>query len=465
VITFHPLADIFPLIEGDDFDELVQDIRKRGLRERIELLDGRILDGRNRYLACVAAGLIPAELTAPNAGHLKYFHSFVPAVADTPSQDELIAYVISKNLRRRQLNDDQRRMVAARLVNLKQGRPADEKTSQIANISRGVAAKMLTSDVSGIDRARSIISHAVPEVIAAVEQGRVSVAAAAELASQPVERQVEILKNLPRDETGKLTSDIKKALAPVIKEIRIEKIFAKKKRRAEREVEWGKKLQQIPEKSCGIGVEDFEYDHEPWSRETGTDRHPSMHYETASDAHTAEEIVARCAERFECLADDCILFKWSTIPHLDIAMEVLKLQGFRYVTHLVWNKERSGAARGPGYWFTGEHEVVLVGVRGKVVPPAIAHFRSNFFAPVGAHSEKPDNLHEIIEFHWPNVPKVEFNARRARPGWRTWGHGAPGNALEEMTALPTFSAAAVDAALELPKFLPARAGLLSGAAS
>jgi N6-adenosine-specific RNA methylase IME4 len=73
---------------------------------------------------------------------------------------------------------------------------------------------------------------------------------------------------------------------------------------------------------------------------------------------------------------------------------------------------RPGEARGPGYWFTGEHEIVLVGVRGKVVPPAVAHFRSNFSAPVGGHSEKPDNLHEIIEFHWPTTPKVEFNARR-----------------------------------------------------
>ena len=101
-----------------------------------------------------------------------------------------------------------------------------------------------------------------------------------------------------------------------------------------------------------------------------------MHYETAADAHTPEEIVARCAERFACLADDCILFKWSTGPHLPIAMKVLELQGFKYVTSLVWNKERAGEARGPGYWFTGEHEIVLVGVRGKVVPPAVAHFRS-----------------------------------------------------------------------------------------
>jgi N6-adenosine-specific RNA methylase IME4 len=425
MIALHPLAEIFPLIEGDDFDELVKDIRERGLRERIELLDGRILDGRNRYRACVAAGLMPAELTAPNAGHLKYFHSFVPAGADTPSPNELIAYVISKNLRRRQLSDDQRRMVAARLVNLKRGRPADGKTSQIANISRDAAARMLTSDVSGIDRARSIISHALPEVIAAVEQGRVSVAAAAELASQPVERQAEIVRALPRDEHGKLTPAAKRALAPVIKEIRAEKQTEKKERRDAREADLGRKILAMPEEKFGVALEDFEWDHKPWSRETGMDRHPANHYPTAADAHTPEEIVARTAERFECLADTCVLYMWTTIPHEAIAHRVLELRGFKYVSQRMWDKIRSGNGRGPGYWVTGEHEILLIAVRGDVVAPATAHFRSRFEAPVGEHSAKPDQQYEHAEYHFPNIPKVELNARRSRPGWRAWGYEAP----------------------------------------
>ena len=56
---FHPLANIFPLIDGTEFDELVGDIREHGLHEPIVVFEDKILDGRNRYRACEAAGLEP----------------------------------------------------------------------------------------------------------------------------------------------------------------------------------------------------------------------------------------------------------------------------------------------------------------------------------------------------------------------------------------------------------------------
>ena len=78
-LKFHPLADIFPLIEGAEFDELIADIKANGLLEPIVVHEEMILDGRNRYRACLAAGVEP---------------TLTPFRGDDP-----VAFVISANLR------------------------------------------------------------------------------------------------------------------------------------------------------------------------------------------------------------------------------------------------------------------------------------------------------------------------------------------------------------------------------
>src|SRR5262249_45051901 len=94
-IPFHPAADVFPLIPAAEFYQLVDDIKANGLQEPIVVHEGKILDGRNRYLASLEAGVEP---------------TFAPFRGDDP-----VAFVISANLRRRHLDESQRAMVAAKL--------------------------------------------------------------------------------------------------------------------------------------------------------------------------------------------------------------------------------------------------------------------------------------------------------------------------------------------------------------
>ncbi len=58
-MEFHEIANKYDLLEGEPFDDLCESIREHGLDDTIVLLDGKVLDGRNRYRACLKVGVEP----------------------------------------------------------------------------------------------------------------------------------------------------------------------------------------------------------------------------------------------------------------------------------------------------------------------------------------------------------------------------------------------------------------------
>ncbi|TPJ70576.1 hypothetical protein FJ422_29560 [Mesorhizobium sp. B2-6-3] len=235
---------------------------------------------------------------------------------------------------------------------------------------------------------------------------------------------------------------LRKAIAPAAKQVRAEDQTAKKGRRVEREVILAEKIKALPTKRFGVILADPEWRFEPYSRETGMDRAADNHYPTSA----VEEIMARDVPSIA--ADDCVLFLWATAPMLPQAIQVMSAWGFIYKTHAIWFKQRPGEGRSTGYWFLGEHELLLVGTRGDVVAPAMGtQSRSVFLAPVGAHSEKPEISFEIIESYFPTIPKIELNRRgHARPGWDAWGLEAEDSSAPTSSPVETDKPEAVAAA-------------------
>ncbi|MCO5091974.1 MT-A70 family methyltransferase [Bosea sp. (in: a-proteobacteria)] len=418
-LEFHPYANLFPLIEGPAFEDLVADIEANGIREPIVMFEGKILDGRNRYRAGRAAGVILDDMLpeGPNGFHYDPFRAFGGKHDGDP-----LAFVISANLHRRHLDETQRAMVASRLANLghggkRSGKVAPEQAANLpvaaeepapAPVTQAAAAKLLNVSERTVRSAKAVVEHGAPELVAKADAGAIAVSVAAELAKLPVDDQREVLRSA---DPG--------ALYRVIKDQRDALTAQKKVKRAEKVKALATKQKALPAKKYGVIYADPEWDHETWS-EAGKGRAAANHYPVSTTAVIKSRPVGEIA------APDGVLFLWVTVPHLAQGLDVMAAWGFAYKSSCVWEKVYPGKQQGMGYWFRVNHEILLVGTRGDIPAPALGtQWPSVIKAPVGEHSEKPEQFAELIEAYFGDLPKIELNARKARPGWDVWGLEAP----------------------------------------
>jgi len=181
-LKVHPLvADLFPAMADAAFEELVVDIEANGQNEPVMLYEGHILDGFHRYRACQRLGIVP---------------NFGIYQGEYP-----LAYVISANLRRRQLSDDQRADVAAKLVTRKRG---ENQHSPNGGTSAAEAAEQMNVSKRAVERACAVRDHGSPELKEARKSGEVSLSTAAEVASLPEDQQREVLADGPEAVVAKL---------------------------------------------------------------------------------------------------------------------------------------------------------------------------------------------------------------------------------------------------------------------
>jgi N6-adenosine-specific RNA methylase IME4/ParB-like chromosome segregation protein Spo0J len=377
-LEFHPLANIFPLVEGAEFDELVADIREHGLHEPIVVYEDKVLDGRNRLRACEAAGVEP---------------TFTVYQGDDP-----VSYVVSLNLRRRHLNESQRAMVAAKLATLKDGQRAD----LVEGLPIGRASALLNVGERTVARAREVQEHGTPELVGAVERGAVSVSAAADVATLSAQEQREIVARGER-EILRAAQDIRARKAAIRRAERIERLAATCNHNT-----------PFPsDRRYAVLYADPPWHFEVYNEESGVERAAGNHYSTMS----LDEI---CALPVLSLASpDAVLFMWTTVPHLRESFDVLVAWGFEYKTNIVWVKDTIGL----GYFVRNQHELLLVATRGDMPSPSPANRPpSVIHAPRREHSRKPDEAYELIEQMYPELPKIELFARQARAGWAAWGN-------------------------------------------
>jgi N6-adenosine-specific RNA methylase IME4/ParB-like chromosome segregation protein Spo0J len=357
----HELANLIPTMSDDEYRDLVKDIEANGLLEPITLYEGRILDGRHRYRACMEIGLLPEyeEYTGEDA----------------------LQYVISKNLHRRHLTSSQLAVVSLNLLPYLEAQAKERQATstggsnpQLVEIvpqaeqgkAREQAAERTGTNARYVSDAKKI-QQAAPELLQRVASGEMSIPQA----RREVKRQ-DVIRNLESVEAQEA-----KAIIGVYDVIVIDPPWNMQK--IERDV--------APEQVA------FEY--------------PTM---------TIEEIQQINIPA----ADDCHIFLWTTQKFLPDAFYLLKAWQYKYVCTFVWHKNGGFQPFGmPQY----NCEFALYARKGTPEFIDFKSFFTCFNANRGKHSEKPEEFYELLRRVTAGRRLDMFN-RRAIEGFDVWGKEA-----------------------------------------
>jgi hypothetical protein len=165
VIEIHPAADRFPLMKDespDEFNELVDDIRKNGLQTLVALwaaANGQptlLLDGRNRLDAAEVAGVDLRIREEAGIVTVEMVGEFGPKrISQYAHGVDPDDYIISANIHRRHLKPEQKRDIIAEILKA-QPEKSDRQVAKTVKVSptfvgKVRAEKEATGDVSTVD--------------------------------------------------------------------------------------------------------------------------------------------------------------------------------------------------------------------------------------------------------------------------------------------------------------------------
>jgi len=185
----------------------------------------------------------------------------------------------------------------------------------------------------------------------------------------------------------------------------------------------------------------------PWSyinKKTGRtdgDQPEGSGADTKYNTMTNEDIMAMGGPLSKITEKNAICFMWITVPLLPEGLQVLSAWGYQYKTMLTWRKIMS---LGMGYWFRGQCEHLLLGIKGNV--KAFRQQKANFYesevfeldecyqSKAGKHSQKPDHfrilINNAVQVSFEEPKKLELFARSREGlfsddeyiGWSVYGN-------------------------------------------
>jgi N6-adenosine-specific RNA methylase IME4 len=359
---YHPVADIFPLMEGDEFEMLCADISANGLLEAIWLHpDGSIIDGRNRHRACIETKTPPS------------FHTW-------NEQGSLVAFVVAMNLHRRHLTSSQQAAV------IPKAKTIIEELRQKARMRQGVR-----NDLTSPNSLEEVKDKSTNEQLSELfntNNSYVSTAFRLEREAPDLLEQVQDGEMSIPQAKRELTKRQRRE-APPLPSDKYRVIYA-----------------DPPWKYGNAGI----------IGDTDHYGHVGRHYPSMSIA----ELCAMGDDIKEMSESNAVMFLWVTSPLLRECFPVIKAWGFEYKTSFVWDKIRHNY----GHYNSVRHEFLLVCTKGSCTPDVQKLYDSvQSIERTDIHSQKPEEFRQIIDTIYLHGKRIELFARGEMPrGWDGWGN-------------------------------------------
>lgn len=385
VYPVHPAARIFPTPEAQ-YREVVESIRTQGLLHDVERLNdpengNPVIDGCSRLRACDELGIDP---------RFKFIN------VDNPYK-----HVIAVNLARRHLDESQRAMAAAELTTMEHGANQHSRTGNAAGPpTQAEAAQLVGVSERLVRDAARVKREAVPEVAAAVREGKLKVSAGAELAKLGPKQQREIL--------GKVTKGKGEVKGGKVRAL----VKQEEKRAIVRKINTGR-VAALPIGEFGVILADY-----PWKYDN-SDQHDGSRGHMGYPPMEMDEIIAHAREAAKRASKNCIIALWTTNLYIPRMAAVIEAYGAEHHTVFTWPKPRAGV----GTWGRGQTEHVVISSIG--APVHTLNEVSTLLpswkpAHPDEHSSKPAEVAALLAKHCGG-PFLELFAREERAGWTVWG--------------------------------------------
>jgi N6-adenosine-specific RNA methylase IME4 len=417
---FHPAANLFPLMQEEELQGLSKDIQANGQRDPIVILEGKILDGRNRWKACKLAEVEPRIRLVT-----------LLEIGGSPTQ-----FVLSTNLHRRHLSAIQKASVAADAL------PLFEEEARLRQVAAGEAGK--GQGARGAEGGRGNEKQK-PPVLQSATKGVPALEPPKREAAQRAANQAAQATGAGQRATTSMIA-VKKAAPDVFQAVKDGKIdrvteaerisrFSPEKRAAVlTRIEAGEKpteaIRQVKKDEVKnvvpiAGKYKIVYADPPW--EYGDQRH-DLEGATGAEHHYPTMKLSEICDLpiRDHVEENAVLFIWATSPLLEQCFEVIRAWGFKYKASFIWDKVKHNL----GHYNSVRHEFLLVCTRGSCLPDnelpdgEKLHDSVIEIERTAKHSQKPAYFRELIDRLYCRGNRIELFCREPAPGWVVWGNEA-----------------------------------------